>query len=85
MRVHAHPLPGDLVIRARQDRVGLLALTYVVTRWPDPETIIAGPYQSASYAIQKARHQKQDRSERIWRDRARGSEPERLEDVTSDR
>ena len=41
-------LPGDLVIRARQDRSGPLPITvWVVTRWPDTDHEVAGPYQSA--------------------------------------
>ena len=80
------PLPGDLVVRTRQDRPGPSPTdVFVVTRWPDADDVLAGPYQSASYAIRQARLLPHDRSGRLWRDRARPGEPERLEDITHPR
>jgi hypothetical protein len=85
MRSNDKPLPGDLVIRARQDRTGPLVLrVYVITSWPDAERVIAGPYQSFSYALTRARLRSRDPSEHIWRDHAAANEAEQLEDVTHD-
>jgi hypothetical protein len=85
MRVKDKPLPGDLVIRARHDRTGPLAVTvFVITSWPDAERVLAGPYQSFSYALTRARLRLNDPSEHIWRDHALAHETEQLEDVTQD-
>jgi hypothetical protein len=85
MRVHDKPLPGDLVIRERADRSGLIVQTvYVITSWPDPEAVVGGPYQSFGYAVRQARESLTDPSEYIWRDHADGDRAEHLEDVTRD-
>jgi hypothetical protein len=81
MRVD-QPLPGDQVIRTRQDVSGVRATSvFIITHWPDAETIVGGPYQSFGYALRQARSAVRDRSEKIWRDHARLGEPEKLEQV----
>ena len=83
MRSLDKPLPGDLVIRTREDRTTVRTLSvWVITHWPDAETLVAGPYQSYGYALQQARRLVRDRSEQIWRDHARIGTPEQLELVT---
>jgi hypothetical protein len=83
MRSFDKPLPGDLVIRRREERLQLRANdVWVITHWPDPETVVAGPYQSYGYAFQQAKRLVRDHSEQIWRDHARAGEPEQLEHVT---
>ena len=83
MRSLDKPLPGDLVIRCREERQhSRTNNVWVITHWPDAETVIAGPYQSYGYALQQARRLVRDRSEQIWRDHARIGEPEQLEHVT---
>jgi hypothetical protein len=82
MRSLDTPLPGDLVIRCQLDRSRLRAAdVWIITHWPDPETTIAGPYQSYAYALQQAKRLVRDRSEQIWRDHARPGLPEQLEHV----
>jgi hypothetical protein len=82
MRSFDKPLPGDLVIRRREDRLQLRALdVWIITHWPDPDTIVAGPYQSYTYALQQARRLVRDRSEQIWRDHASAGQQEQLEHV----
>ena len=81
VRVDA-PLPGDLVIRRRRDESLLRrGEVFVITPWPDPETIVAGPYQSYGYALRQAGGLLKDRSVRIWYDHARPGRPEQLEQV----
>jgi hypothetical protein len=81
VRVDA-PLPGDLVIRRQADESRLTkGEVFVITCWPDPETIEAGPYQSYGYALRQAQRLLKDRSERIWYDHARIGQPEELEEV----
>jgi hypothetical protein len=47
VRANDQPLPGDLVIRMRDDRPGPIAHTlFIVTVWPDADAIVGGPYQS---------------------------------------
>jgi hypothetical protein len=83
MRVPDKPLPGDLVIRRREERLTVRAVeVWIITHWPDAETIAAGPYLSYAYALQQARRLVRDRSEQIWRDHARIGETEQLEHVT---
>ena len=83
MRSLDKPLPGDLVIRGREDRTSVRMLeVWVITHWPDAETLVAGPYQSYGYALQQARRLVRDRSEQIWRDHARSGHSEQLELVT---
>jgi hypothetical protein len=83
MRSFDKPLPGDLVIRSREDRTTLRVLdVWVITHWPDSETIVAGPYQSYGYALQQARRLVRDRSEQIWRDHSRLGQSEQLEHVS---
>jgi hypothetical protein len=85
VRVNDKPLPGDLVVRCRDDRSGpLMRAVWVITIWPEPEAAIAGPYQSIGYAVRQARAMLKDQSEQIWLDHARANEPEQLEDVTSE-
>jgi hypothetical protein len=85
VRANDKPLPGDLVIRPRADRTGLLSTTvFVITVWPDAERVVAGPYQTFSYAVSRARLRLTDPSEHIWRDHASANEAEQLEDVTHD-
>ncbi len=80
MRTPDQPLPGDLVIRCRDDRSHKrLVNAWVITYWPDGEQVIAGPYPSFDYALQQAQRFVRDRSEYIWRDRSRVSESEQLE------
>jgi hypothetical protein len=82
VRVPDKPLPGDLVIRCRQDRVppfNRISSVWIVTHWPDAETIVAGPYQSYNYALEQSRRHIRDRSDFIWRDHARLGDPEQLE------
>ena len=82
MRTPEQPLPGDLIVRCLP-RQGLRNDdTYVITHWPDGDTVFAGPYQSYGYALRQARLLVKDPSERIWRDHARPAEPEALELVT---
>ena len=83
MRSFDKPLPGDLVIRCREDRTTLRTLDVrVITHWPDAETIVAGPYQSYGYALQQAKRLVRDPSEQIWRDHARFGAGEQLEPVS---
>lgn len=66
--------------RETRSRGGLRAdTTWVLTHWPDAETVIGGPYQSYNYALQQAGHLVHHDSEFIWRDHARGGQPEELE------
>ena len=79
------PLPGDLVIRRRLDGRSLRDPdVYVLTHWPDTETVVAGPYQSLGYALRQAQERRTDRSIYVWRDHATGNGSEELEDVTPD-
>jgi hypothetical protein len=81
VRVDA-PLPGDLVIRCRRDESRLRdGDIFVITYWPDPDTTIAGPYQSYGYALRQAQGMLKDRSERIWYDHALPGRAEQLEQV----
>ena len=81
VRVDA-PLPGDLVLRRRQGEMRLgRGDVFVITHWPDPDTIVAGPYQSYGYALRQAQGMLRDRSERIWYDHAQPGRPEQLEQV----
>ena len=77
------PLPGDLVIRSRRASRSAVRRedVYVVTRWPNAEAIVAGPYQSFSYALTRARRMAGDPSLRIWRDHAKPGQPEELAQV----
>jgi hypothetical protein len=82
MRSFDKPLPGDLVTRRQQDASRLRAAdVWIITHWPDPDTVVAGPYQSFPYALQQARRLGRDRSLQIWRDHARPGHPEQLEHV----
>jgi hypothetical protein len=85
-RVPDKPLPGDLVIRCRQDHVlpfNRVVNVWVITHWPDAENLVAGPYQSYNYALEQSRRLLRDRSDFIWRDHARVGAPEQLELVDS--
>jgi hypothetical protein len=83
MRSFDSPLPGDLVIRRREDRTTVRMIdVWIITHWPDAETVVAGPYQSYGYALQQAKRLVRDRSEQIWRDHARNGQPEQLEHVS---
>ena len=85
MRVHDRPLPGDLVIRRREDPTARPSRdVFIITIWPDIERLIGGPYQSYSYAVQQARGRLTDRSLLVWLNHAAPNEPEELEDVTTD-
>jgi hypothetical protein len=80
VRVPDKPLPGDLVIRCREDRGAIRTVdVWVVTYWPDADTTVAGPYQSYSYAFQQSRRLIKDPSVWIWRDHAAPGAPEQLE------
>ena len=82
MRSFDKPLPGDLVIRGREDQTSMRTVdVWVITHWPDVDTVIAGPYQSYGYAFEQAKRLVRDRSEQIWRDHARYGQPEQLEHV----
>ena len=82
MRSLDKPLPGDLVIRRREEQSHLRPVdVWIITHWPDSETIVAGPYQSYAYALQQARRFVRDQSEQIWRDHARVGQGEQLEPV----
>ena len=72
-------LPGDLVIRWRVNGEGLRSNVYLITRWPDAETVVSGPHQSLGYAIHEARRLRKDPSIRIWRDHTRPGQAEALE------
>ena len=77
------PLPGDLVIRYREEGSGLRRVeVWVIHYWPDVDRVVGGPYQSYAYALQQARQRLRDTSEWIWRDHARVGESEQLESVT---
>ena len=77
MRIPDKPLPGDVVVRCRG--LGLrLDNEWVLTRWPDAETVVGGPYQSYAYAFQRARRLVEDSSVWIWRDYARDDASEHL-------
>jgi hypothetical protein len=66
------PLPGDLVIRCRPGMSLREQSVYVLTHWPDADTVIAGPYQSFGYALRQAGNMRTDPSIYIWRDHATG-------------
>jgi hypothetical protein len=72
------PLPGDFVIRRRHDQ-GAETETFVVTTWPDAETVSAGPFHTYANAFEHARGMVTDRYSYIWFDYARQGEPERLD------
>ena len=74
------PLPGDLVVRRRLD-LAHSGDIYVITQWPDAETIVAGPFRSYSDALREARLLLKDRYGYIWYDYARLGDPERLDQV----
>ena len=81
VRVDA-PLPGDLVIRLRPDEsIIRRGDVFVITHWPDTDTIVGGPYQSYGYALRQAQGMLKDRSERIWYDHAPPGRSEQLEQV----
>jgi hypothetical protein len=83
MRSLDKPLPGDLVIRCREERSTFRTIdVWVITHWPDPDTVVAGPYQSYAYALSQARRLVRDKSEQIWRDHAPPGRPEQLELIT---
>ena len=70
------------MIRTREvrSRSGLRTdTTWVLTHWPDADTVIGGPYQSYNYALQQAARLVRHYSEFIWRDHARRGQPEELE------
>jgi hypothetical protein len=73
------PLPGDLVIRRRFEQAH--SGGYVVTYWPDAETVVAGPYSNYADALSQARVLLEDRYGYIWCDNAHMGEPERLDRV----
>jgi hypothetical protein len=82
VRSFDQPLPGDLVIRTREDRSQVrLVEVWVITHWPDADTVVAGPYLSYAYALQQAKRLVRDRSEKIWRDHARHGQSEQLEHI----
>jgi hypothetical protein len=82
MRSFNQPLPGDLVIRQREERIVVRSVdVWVITHWPDTDTLVAGPYQSYGYALQQAKRLVRDHSEQIWRDHARCGQAEQLEHV----
>ena len=81
MRTPDKPLPGDLVIKDRSRNP--LVSEWVITHWPNDDRVIAGPYPSFDYARQQAHRFVHDRSNYVWRDRARVGEPEQLELVAS--
>ena len=74
------PLPGDLVIRRRQEPDAAQE-TYVVTNWPDGETVTAGPFDDYSAALGHAKSALTDEYAYIWFNYARAGEPERLDRV----
>jgi hypothetical protein len=87
MRVRDKPLPGDLIIRRREEPHPVLqrsVTVWIVTHWPDADTIVAGPYQSFNYALDQARRVRRDRSEFIWQDHAKPGTPEQLTHVNGD-
>lgn len=53
--------------------------SYIVTNWPDADTVAAGPFQSYSVAFEHARQMVPDGYSYIWFDYARLGEPERLD------
>jgi hypothetical protein len=82
VRVPDKPLPGDLVIRCRQEHVLPFKRTvnvWVITYWPDTDNLVAGPYQSYNYALEQSHRFTRDRSDFIWRDHARAGDAEQLE------
>ena len=82
MRVPDQPLPGDLVIRCRDEHVAPFDRTikvWIVSIWPDAEITTAGPYQSYRYAFDQATRLVRGASLFVWRDHARTGEPEELE------
>jgi hypothetical protein len=84
MRIRDRPLPGDVVIRCRDERHPLFQRSvsvWILTHWPDADTVVAGPYQSYNYALDQARHVTRDPSEFVWRDHAKPGMPEELEHV----
>jgi hypothetical protein len=86
VRVPDKPLPGDIVIRCRQDQLppfNRVVNVWVITHWPDADNVAAGPYQSYNYALEQSRRLTRDRSDFIWRDHARAGDPEQLELVGS--
>lgn len=83
VRVSDKPLPGDYVIRSRAiEGTPRRQDVWVLTRWPDAETVVAGPYQSYSYALRQAAKSAKTEA-RIWRDHARLGDSEQLELVGS--
>ena len=80
MRMLGVPLPGDLVIRQRKHRTGArMHVVFVITRWPDADTVLGGPYQSYGYALRQARGIVTDGERQIWRDHADPDQHEALE------
>ena len=76
------PLPGDLVIRAVPNASAFAHHhAFLVTKWPDADAIVGGPYQSYGYALRQAKVIADARM-MVWRDHARPGHPEQLEDVS---
>lgn len=82
MRSFDKPLPGDWSFAANKTHhAGVRRDVWIITHWPDPDTVVAGRYQSFPYALQQARRLVRDRSRQIWRDHARPGHPEQPEHV----
>jgi hypothetical protein len=83
VRVPDKPLPGDLVLRQRAERLPAFSTrvvdAWIVTIWPEKEIVTAGPYRSYVEALEQVARPVCDRPLLIWRDRARAGEPEQLE------
>ena len=70
------------MIRSRSDASGFrLHDVWVITQWPDSDTVMGGPYQSLGYSVRQAQALAKDASIRIWRDHARPGHPEALEQI----
>jgi hypothetical protein len=63
------PLPGDLIIRAEEERGLARHVTFQVTVWPDND-LAWGPYQSYGYAARQARALAARRQVHVWRELA---------------
>lgn len=76
------PLPGDLVIRQALDRSLVRPIVvFVITLWPTAD-VMAGPYQSYGYALEKARQIALQRQLYVWRDYSSDPEKPQLENVS---
>jgi hypothetical protein len=64
------PQRGDVLICQREEAAGRAGReVFIVARWPDLETVVAGPYVDYSYAAARARRLAAGTRRSVWRQR----------------